>query len=136
MGLSITAGGRRTLSCLDGVMIHCLQKSIVTHIIFLVIINLTANRHDRIWYLHTILIQLYSGKLFLPLDLLIPLHDHCIIICSEKIEWRCYWLWSSWRLGVSCRWNLRWGCHTCFLACKSLSAILSNWSLTYFFWSL
>lgn len=46
------------------------------------------------------------------------------IFCAEKTKWRYNRLWSSWRLGMSCRWNLRWGCYSCVSTCESSSMLV------------
>ena len=45
-----------------------------------------------------------------------------IIDCpTEKVEWRCYRLWSSWRSCSFHWWNISRGCHTGFLTGKFIN---------------
>lgn len=70
--------------------------------------------------LNLVLVQLLvSSALKLCMSCFYILLSWINCISAEKIEWRCNWLWSSWRLGVSYRWKLWWWCNSCFLACKT-----------------
>lgn len=51
-----------------------------------------------------------------------------VTFLTEKIKWRCYWLWSSWRYGMPHWWNFSWRCHTRVFTGK----LIDEWVVFFF----
>jgi hypothetical protein len=94
-------------------MSPCFLKSMLIHILFLVIISHTVNKPKKIWW-----VSFKTWIFVLPIivTLIWPFRKNY----AEKSQRGCHWLRSYWRSNMLHWWKLWWGCHPCLLTGKTI----------------
>lgn len=115
--LWITAEEKRTLYYLDGGDDSLLSEDYVNpHYVSSTYCSYGEQTQQNLVRAVAVLMSYFPCQLFQ--DFIIW---NCSIFFTEKIEWRCHWLWSAGRLDLPCWWNIWWRCHIGLFACKSIN---------------